>query len=272
MTSHNDLTLYCCCNYDTKVINSDTHLNIKTVPIIGGSFYFSENQKIILNDNFGEKYILDNSLDNISHLNPWFSDLTSIYWVYKNSDSPFIGNRQYGRNFYFIENFNVEENVLYTVSPISFGKNSIETQWKNCEKFISIFDLSKFLRKISLNNRIPVNIDMVNILLESNVFYPDNMFVAENKIYKKYFDLFFEIVFSLWEETKDYCLNGEIQDFIYYQFDKEILDNYKKMKPKEYSMRYLGQSGERINTLILTNFEYFFGNKIKLKTIEKLRY
>lgn len=269
----NDLTLYCCCNYDTKVKNPDSHSNIKTVPIIGGSFYFSEDQKIILNDNFGEEeYILDNSLDNISHLNPWFSDLTSIYWVYKNSNSPFIGNRQYRRNFSFIENFNVEENVLYTGNPISFGQHSIEMQWKCCEKFISIFDLSKFLRTLSTNNRIPVNIDIVNSVLESNVFYPDNMFIAENQIYKKYFDLFFEIVFALWEETKDFCLNEGIKNFCLDQFDKEIFENYKKMKPREYSMRYLGWSGERINTLILSNFEYFFGNKIKLKTMEKLVY
>ncbi|MGX7112356.1 DUF4422 domain-containing protein [Gemella cuniculi] len=44
-------------------------------------------------------YIQDNTGDNISKLNPYFCELTGIYWAWKNLDSEYIGLDHYRRYF-----------------------------------------------------------------------------------------------------------------------------------------------------------------------------
>lgn len=262
------LTLYCISNFNTEIKTINHNHYINTIPIISGSYFLSQEQKLSLSKNLeSQEHILDDTLENISSLNPWFSDLTSVFWIYKNSNNFFIGNRQYKRNFDFPEDFNIEENVLYATSPLDFGM-SIENQWNCCGEPTICLNIFDVLRELSIDNKIPIKIDMLNSTLESHIFYADNMILGQKEVYIQYCDLFFEIVFAMWEKTKEFCLN---RAGIY---DKNVCleDIDKKINFEKYNMRYLGWSGERINTLILSNFEYFFGKKIQLKTIPRIVY
>ena len=44
-------------------------------------------------------YIKDNSGDNISNKNPYFCELTGLYWAWKNLDADYIGLAHYRRHF-----------------------------------------------------------------------------------------------------------------------------------------------------------------------------
>ena len=46
-----------------------------------------------------EGYIQDNTENNISFKNPYFCELTGLYWTWKNLDSDFIGLVHYRRYF-----------------------------------------------------------------------------------------------------------------------------------------------------------------------------
>lgn len=46
-----------------------------------------------------QRYTLDNSGDNISNLNPFYSELTALYWLWKNCDASYKGLAHYRRHF-----------------------------------------------------------------------------------------------------------------------------------------------------------------------------
>lgn len=47
-------------------------------------------------------YLCDNTGDNISYKHRWYSDISSLYWGWKNLDYDYLGNLQYRR--YFVSN------------------------------------------------------------------------------------------------------------------------------------------------------------------------
>ena len=48
-----------------------------------------------------EKFLIDepHSVDNIDGRNPWYCELTGLYWLWKNSDAYYVGLEHYRRYF-----------------------------------------------------------------------------------------------------------------------------------------------------------------------------
>ena len=87
--ANNAPMLYCCC---IKERPARFAANGPMVQIIAGATYLTEEER---RRHVG--FIFDDEGENISCLNPWFGDLTVLYWAWKNAKDEHLGVCQYRR-------------------------------------------------------------------------------------------------------------------------------------------------------------------------------
>lgn len=61
----------------------------------------SSKNKFLPLDNIREKFLIDqpHEGDNIDFLNPWYCELTGLYWLWRNSTEDIVGLEHYRRYF-----------------------------------------------------------------------------------------------------------------------------------------------------------------------------
>jgi len=227
------LTLYCCCDHD-KFPGYKTSVN--NIPIIRGYHHLPKDIKNSIKQN---NFLTDGDGDNISHLNPYFGDLTTLYYVWKNCSDEYIGMSQYRRIWDEKTLLNFEEDVLYISEPVSFhGWNmNLEQQYYSCHD--PVFDCPSFTRHLSLTKKIPIPFEMLDACWKQQTMHPHNMVFGSLELFRKYCELVFECTFPLFEHTK--------------HLFHTVSDNNQK--------RNIAMSCERLMTTIMYNSEYFFGKQ-----------
>lgn len=194
----------------------------------------------------------DDSGDNLSlllghsDLNPYFGDLTSLYWVWKNTSHEDVGVCHYRRFWDEEEILHSESNRLYVPEPNNvtyWGHKDVMSQYYYSHS--DGIDAIKVLNRLSARNRIPISSEMLESMWTSELIYRFNMVRGSKLLFDKYSEILFSILFPLWEEIKH---------------DVFRLDQYQK--------RSIAYIAERLVTLILLNAKYFFGkNRVKHSTI-----
>lgn len=142
-------------------------------------------------------YIKDDTGDNISELNPFYSELTGLYWIWKNSSSKIIGLCHYRRNFikhvlggYLskkdIFNF-LDDYDIVVAKKLKFSYSTYEQYSKHhVEADIDLV-------KKSVEKLYPSYIPSFNKFFNSNGLYPYNMFIAKKGLMDKYCEWLFSI-------------------------------------------------------------------------------
>ena len=157
-------------------------------------------------------YIGDNTNDSISILNESFCELTGLYWMWKNVDSPIVGLVHYRRYFshkrkiksiYFhaissSSDFDEFENGVDIILP---KKKSIGEDLTVREQYSLIHNEQdiEIIRDIIIqrhNDYLPA---FDKVMLEKEMF-SCNMFVSRNSIMKKYSLWLFEILLEAKEK------------------------------------------------------------------------
>lgn len=178
-----------------------------------------------------DNFAYDNQGDNISHLNPYYCELTGHYWAYKNETANYYGFCHYRR---FL-NFNTNINQVYTFERDINNIYSNKYNYQNAEDIIKNHDIilpkiEKFHTSVynhykNSNNHYIEDLDLVITII--NELYPDfrditqqyindnylyigNIFVMKDIYFKEYSKWLFTILteFDLRKQSQNPRSNG----------------------------------------------------------------
>lgn len=158
--------------------------------------------------NINTQYTKDNTGNHISSKNPYYCELTVLYWIWKNQNYDILGLTHH-RRFFFnqkmipqilkineIEHILKEKDIIIS-KPIPIGK-SIETQYQHAhikEDYELCRDIIKhhspeYLNAFDKNSKLPY-------------LHPYNMLITKREILDEYCSFLFPILKEL-EEKIDY--------------------------------------------------------------------
>lgn len=232
-----DIAMYCLC-YQLKE-NKDTQFLQKNL-MCGAANYNQIYKNYLINNSF----LLDDTKDNISDLNKWFSQLTGIYWVWKNTSDEIIGINTYR---IFWDNNPKITNLANKIYAIKFNlKESLYSQYvTSCSinSRIEYINGLNLLYALSKKKHNWFSTDLLNKSYSTNILYPFLMTISKKHIFDRICEILFDIVFDLWNNHQEYFL-----EFIYQTNNFRVFDVL----------------GERILTIILLNIKYFVNKNIEV--------
>lgn len=156
-------------------------------------------------------YQQDNEGENISTKNPYFCELTGLYWAWKNLDAEYIGLSHYRRHlttknklfkgkksrFDFVITEEQVQNILEKTDIILPKKREyfIETLYSHYEHTLHIETLDE-ARKI-IEEKYPEYIEEFDKLKSRTSAHMFNMFIMKKEILNEYCTWLFDILFEL---------------------------------------------------------------------------
>lgn len=166
-------------------------LDFNRFVVLGGAEFNTTEEKISYLDNDGE---------NISTLNRYYSELTVLYWIWKNDKSTIVGLEHY-RRFFIQKNFNLfkfktlnsrkikkylNDYDFIVPKPIKMSK-SLYDSYDNSH-FISDLDMAlNYLSKDSAEHD-----SIIHFFKNTYLFYPANMFISSRLRFEKYVSWLFD--------------------------------------------------------------------------------
>jgi hypothetical protein len=165
------------------------------VPVCAHASSISDHDRKRLGD---EGWLFDDTGTNISSLNPWWGELTAIYWLLNNVDSPLIGNAQYRRYWDEEAIAASDENVLYVTETCTFGC-SLATQFRGGHSFRGI----EMTMEAAERGTLPFSASEMISIWQQPHFYGGPMIRGPLKHYKAFMNLFFDCLWPIWEQNEE---------------------------------------------------------------------
>lgn len=148
----------------------------------------------------------DNTGDSISLKNPYYSELTGIYWAWKNLDSEYIGLVHYRRYFSWVSGANKWESLLtssqaqelckqYDIILPRKRKYYIETLFSH---YSNTHDRQHLLEtKEIIKSQCPEYLEAFELVMKQRSAHLFNMFIMKKELLDKYCNWLFPILFEL---------------------------------------------------------------------------
>lgn len=157
-------------------------------------------------------YQPDNDGENISHKNAFFSELTGLYWAWKNLDADYIGLAHYRRHFRGANRgkdifdkvlTRAEADKMLEKTDILVTKKRkyyIENIYDHYAHTLYVETLDK--AKEIIDRKYPEYIPAFERCMKRTHMHAFNMFVMEREKLSQYCEWIFDILFELEEELK----------------------------------------------------------------------
>jgi len=223
--------------------------------------------KVLSKNDFG--YLGDDTNQNISYKNPYYSELTALYWAWKNdffSDVKYGGLVHYRRYFKGNLSFNdisilssEETQTLLQKYDIILPKRRhyyIETIAQHYAHAHYAKDL--LLAEVTLQNMYPHFIGAYKEVMQNKTIHLYNMFVMKKEYVYEYCTWLFPLLFSL-EKQIDVTTYDAYQKRIFGFLAERLFNVW---------ITYKTNQGLRIKTLPIVNIE---GENLFIKTLGLLK-
>lgn len=187
-------------------------------------------------------YFRDDQAENIAKKNANYSELTALYWAWKNLDADYIGLTHYRRYFMSAKNkqmiVSIEElSELFEQVDIILPKKRnyyIETTWSHYQHNHNIEDLLK--TKSIITNKYPEYLLAFEAMMKRRKSHRFNMLIMKKDKFDAYCDWLFAILSEL-ETQVDLSSYDAYQTRIYGFISERLLDVW--LTQKQYSYREL---------------------------------
>lgn len=190
-------------------------------------------------------FIGDNTGENISIKNPFWCELTGLYWAWKNLSCDYLGLVHYRRHFKgkaksndrfnkIIKRQELEELLKQTDIVVPTKRHYfIETLYSHYEHTHYIEDLQK--TKNILEKKYPQYLNAFNVVMKRRSGHMFNMFIMKKELANSYCCFIFDILFELEKQTNPSKYN-KYQARLYGYISELLLDVWieqNKLKYKE---------------------------------------
>lgn len=153
-----------------------------------------------LNNDLG--YLCDNTGDNISNQNPYFSELTGIYWLWKNypDTDENIGICHY-RRFFMNDQWKILDNDDYEAILSDYDIITSKAMYADCP-YADYYAKGHFKKDLDIEAEVvkelyPDDYPYFEKVMQNNKYYFGNLCVTSNKIFKEYCAWMFPILFEV---------------------------------------------------------------------------
>lgn len=185
-------------------------------------------------DNIREKFLIDEQHegDNIDFLNPWYCELTGLYYLWKHVDDEIVGLEHYRRYFVNSKNKLLSEieikNLLEKYDVICHRSTTNKNDfWAKCRnKKIHIF--KRYLMLINAFN--PEMYEIYNNYIKKDSYIQNNMFICKKTLINNYLNFLFDSLNEFYNIEKHFNVleSREIGYIAEYFFGAYL--EYKKYK------------------------------------------
>ena len=200
-------------------------------------------------------YQKDNVGESISTLNPYFCELTGIYWAWKNLDVDYLGLVHYRRFFTkqkiaFTSDIKIDDVILskqdvdelidnYDVIVPTKRKYYIETLYSH---YAHTFDHAHLdlARKI-IGDRTPDYLPSFDVVMKQRSGYMFNMFIMKKTLLNEYCEWLFPILNEMHQKI-DLSSYTAFEARLFGRVSERLFNvwlNYKNISPKEIPFMYM---------------------------------
>ena len=180
----------------------------------------SSKNKFLPLDNIREKFLIDkpHEGDNIDDLNPWYCELTGLYYLWKHVDDEIVGLEHYRRYFVNSKNKLLNEieikNLLEKYDVILYRGNVRQSAIYQMSSTGKRSELALALATLYTNYGKDIA-DYFYKKIKSNYVYLGNMFICKKEIADKFFEFIFDVLknFDDTHKFKTPRIDGYISEY-----------------------------------------------------------